>query len=163
MTLLASASGLYVDGSRLFLHYDKILNIDTLTGKEVGMIDADSRPFVLKSNADAEWLLTMDVGQGTGITLYNLRQRIRLGRVALGESVSTWNATIARDGRSFAVALSRPDRAIDIFESATLQRRLRIRQESGASDQLAFSPTGRYLAAAQSDGTVLVYDLRGQP
>lgn len=64
------------------------------------------------------------------------------------------------DGRCFAVGGDQPLRAIAVFETATLRRRHTILSEHGAPTQLAFSPGSRFPAAAQSDGTVLVYDLR---
>ena len=53
----------------------------------------------------------------------------------------------------------RPDAKIDVFETATFERRVSISLGYGQVTRLAFSPRGRFLAAAQSDGTVLVYDL----
>jgi WD40 repeat protein len=64
------------------------------------------------------------------------------------------------DGLCFAVATDGPRAKIHIYETATLERRLTISQEYGAATRLAFSPRARYLAGAQTDGTVLVYDLR---
>jgi hypothetical protein len=53
-----------------------------------------------------------------------------------------------------------PSARIYLFETATLRQRLSISLDHGYPRLLDFSPNGRFLAGAVSDGTVLVWDLR---
>jgi WD40 repeat protein len=164
-------SALSADGSCLIWSFGKFCIFDASSGKHLGDFEgvADGNAFNslrAKISADREWLLVEKRGiQGIPqpVTLYNLR----LGRV-LGElnfqfpSFST-DLAMSRDGLCFAVATDHPQAKIHIYETATLERRLTISQEHGAVTRLAFSPRSRFLAAAQTDGTVLVYDLRERP
>jgi WD40 repeat protein len=154
---------LSANGSRLIWGFEGISLFDTATAKEVDCIDLDFQPTAIHSTRDAEWLLITNAELGEAVSLYNTRQRSFHGRVATGGENSTSYVAMSPTGHHFAVSRGRPERWIDLYETATLRRRLRITFERGGPTHIAFSPTGRYLATSHSDGTALVYDLRGRP
>jgi WD40 repeat protein len=158
------AGALSADGSRMVSYLKKFHLYDTATGKETGAFDgvADEGPFNsqrAKTSADGEWLLVGNEGGQRPITLYNLRLGANFGELKIEYARLNTALAMSANGHCFAVATGRPDAKIDVFETATVERRLTISLGYGEVTRLAFSPRGRYLAAAQTDGTVLVYDL----
>ncbi len=151
------------DGNRLLLNFGGLHIYESSSEKLLGRFDLESEPHEMKTGGDFEWLLARGSDRSHIVTLYNLRTRTSAGRIVVSQSRMFPQIDMPADGHSFAVALDRPGRRIDVFETATLQRRLSIPTDCGVTDGLAYSSTGRYLAASQSDGTILVYDLRERP
>jgi WD40 repeat protein len=163
-SLMRTSGVLTPTGSRLLWHFKKLRVYDAAAAKEVATFDEDTRllPHGLKTSADVEWLLVAGYGANQLTTLYNLREGVRIGSVQL-QHPSSGHAAFAPDGRCFAVATSRPDRKIYVFETATLKQRAVISLPHGLPTILGFSPGSRFLAAAISDGTVLIWDLWNLP
>ncbi len=155
------SSALIADGSRLVWHFNKLRMYDTQSGKEVAAFEEKSSFHYhgVKASSDLEWLLIGGWGANQPSVVYNLRHGKQFGRVDAAASGNTGNVAMTRDGRCFALSTHQPAGAIHVYETLTLQRRLTIPLEYSTARILAFSPEGRFLAAALSDGVVLVWDL----
>jgi len=162
--MLASEAMISQDGSRLLWVFNGLQLFDISSGKKLDTFAMDSQHIHrMSTSRDGEWLLAAAYDDGPKAVLLNLRQRSVYGELRLTQSRNGSRVRISPDAHTFAVVNDQPERAIDVYETATMQRRLSIPTQSGVAEQIEFSPSGRYLAAAHTDGTVLVYDLRGRP
>ncbi|MCI0642247.1 MAG: hypothetical protein L0Y72_04260 [Gemmataceae bacterium] len=151
----------FPDGSRFLWHFNKLRVYDAASGKEMQSLaeDIDMGYYRPEVSADGEWLL-IGGGSDQPRTLVNLRLGKKFGQVQVAGGRSGAPA-LSPDGRCFALDTSAgANRRILIYETASLQPRLAIPLEYGYAYRLAFSPDGRFLAAALIDGTVLVWDVR---
>jgi RNA polymerase sigma factor (sigma-70 family) len=74
----------------------------------------------------------------------------------------------APNGKTVAVCsydptVKKPDATIQVFELSTGQERLKLQGHSGPINALAFSPQGDRLVSGSSDGTAMIWNLKGSP
>jgi WD40 repeat protein len=162
LVILRGRHGFSRDGTRLLWQFDDAYVYDTATG-------AEQRKFSMSFNVGAGEATADRDFEGLFVTVGNRIALIQLnnGRI-FGEldggrrDVSPFAAAISADGRLVAACLAEPAAEIRVWETASLGRRLTIPIEHGHVRRLDFSEDGRFLAGVHSDGTVLVWDLRGQ-
>jgi WD40 repeat protein len=149
------------DGSRLLWFKEKVHLYDTSTGQESAAIDsiAGGRAGTIETSADGHWVVTRFWGSEGGVFAFDLRHKTLYGKLQGDKDIASRVLAISADGRLIAVACENPKR-IHVFETASLTRRLTIDLGDSDAGRLEFSPGGRFLAAAMSDLSVLVYDLR---
>ncbi|MCI0376195.1 MAG: hypothetical protein L0215_01180 [Gemmataceae bacterium] len=159
--ILGSDVLFFPDGSRFLWQFNKLRVYDTANGKEVQTLAEviDRGYYRPQVSADGEWLL-IGGGSDQPRSLVNLRLGKKFGHVQVAGGRSGAPA-LSPDGRCFALDTSAgAKQRILLYETASLQPRLAIPLEYGYAYRMAFSPDGRFLAAALIDGTVLVWDVR---
>lgn len=150
---------------------------DTATGKEMRKFPSESGSVTrLTVSPDSKLLLasawgkqvqkklpdgrTMFSTQNHLVTWWDLATGKRRGEFVLAEA-QTAPVAFSPDGKSFAVASSRPDHCIRLVELATGRELRKFTGFRGRVSSLAFMPDGKRLVAGMQDTTALVWDVTG--
>lgn len=165
------------DGKHLILHFGTDFYVfDTATGKQLRKIPSEERLVLeLAVSPDSKLLLASALGRPVETTLAN---GTVVSTSAKNYPVTWWDIATGRqrgqillpgedggpvafapDGRTFAVATSRPKACICVVELASGKERHRIAGFRGSVRSLAFLPDCRRLVSGMDDGTALVWDL----
>ena len=160
---------LTADARALVLGLGRFHFFDTGTGKEVGLFASEDRAgerisgfgyFAMSPNG--KYLLASESGDYRAgkhsLSLIDVRSGMEVLRLLLDGS-SAGRVAFAADGRAFATMVDGPRSEIVVYETASGNVRATIRGFRGQARTLAFFPDGRRLASAQSDSSVLIWDL----
>jgi WD40 repeat protein len=101
-------------------------------------------------------------GQDQGFNKFEVRPNglLKLARYS-GHAGAIRNAALSPDETLFATASD--DETIRLWDRQTDRELLVFRGDSGPMNDVAFSPTGGFLAAAQASGSIWVWDGRPRP
>jgi WD40 repeat protein len=165
------------DGKQLILQArDDFFVIDSATGKERKKFPTDSGYVIeLAVSPDSKLLLASAWGKpvqmnlpdgGTQlssemdvpVTWWDLATLERLGQILLPPG-GAGPVVFAPDGKSFALASSKPAGCIRLVETATGREIRKIAGFRSVVRSLAFMPDGKRLVSGMEDGAALIWDL----
>jgi hypothetical protein len=129
---------------------------DVLTGRELRSI-TQAWPTALSFSPDGDFLAADGAGRGTAC-VYRVATGKPYRRLEAEKPLS--NVAFSPDGRTVA-AVAGADTLV-FFEAATGKARLRYASPQNGIRAIAYAPDGRAVAGAGTDGTVLLWDARGE-
>ncbi len=163
----AVAARLYSDGDKLIVllaQLDNFLNPSyVLLDLSEGFRSLASKRYPINGPCfavfDKEESLLFMGGQDQGFSLFEVSSNglFRRGRYS-GHAGAIRNAALSPDEALFATASD--DETIRLWERQTDRELLVFRGDASPMNDVAFSPTGGFLAAAQASGAVWVWDGR---
>jgi WD40 repeat protein len=159
-----SAATLSPDAKTLVLDISGHFHLfDTSTGKEKVMFASEGRlRDSLAISTNGKYLLASSYGDSQvgkhPVNLIDLGSGSALQRLSV-PGTGSGRSAFAVDGRTFATTVDGPPGEIVLYETASGNVRATLRGFRGLVQSLTFFPDGRRLASAQSDSTVLIWDL----
>jgi WD40 repeat protein len=163
----AVAARLYSDGDKLIV---LLAQLDNFLNPSYVLLDLSEgfRPLASKRNAingpcfavfDKKESLLFMGGHDQSISLFEVSSNglFKRGRYS-GHARAIRNAALSPDETLFATASD--DETIRLWERQTDRELLVFRGDASPMNDVAFSPTGGFLAAAQASGAVWVWDGR---